>query len=248
MGQDDEEAAELLATMRGEHIPMKAWYNNSDHPTAAAVRANYGPAYPEFWRDVIHWPGWKEARRAYLTYTEQRETGGPVNQQQELEGKARKRRSRWETADGATSNEPSNTAAATGSFEPPKRKSRWERLSNAPAASSNESSIDAALAAAMNVVKPNSSSAATDASKGVLEILPGLPAGLTGEQQRELAHLQQRLRIANERLENLEVEAARVDALPRGHHDRSPSPPPGTLASMVLLWLSFNTDQCRKNC
>ena len=31
----------------------------------------------------------------------------------------------------------------------------------------------------------------------------------------------------NDKMDHLEQEAARVDALPRGHRDRSPSPPPG---------------------
>jgi len=38
--------------------------------------------------------------------------------------------------------------------------------------------------------------------------------------------MQAKLRAVNERLQNLETEAARVDALPRGHRERSPSPPP----------------------
>uniref|UniRef100_A0A7S3L3Q7 Branchpoint-bridging protein n=1 Tax=Amphora coffeiformis TaxID=265554 RepID=A0A7S3L3Q7_9STRA len=59
--------------------------------------------------------------------------------------------------------------------------------------------------------------------------IPGLggPTNhLTPQQQDELARLQAQLRRVNERLDNLEREAARVDALPRGHRERSPSPPP----------------------
>jgi splicing factor 1 len=53
-----------------------------------------------------------------------------------------------------------------------------------------------------------------------------MASGLGPRAAGELAALQSRLRLANARLSNLDVEAARVDALPRDHPDRSPSPPP----------------------
>jgi hypothetical protein len=56
--------------------------------------------------------------------------------------------------------------------------------------------------------------------------LPGMPTNLTPEQKKEMEKLQGRLREINVKLDNLEKEAARVDALPRGHRERSPSPPP----------------------
>jgi len=43
---------------------------------------------------------------------------------------------------------------------------------------------------------------------------------------KELGDLQKKLREANERLVDLEGKASKVDALPVGHVDRSPSPPP----------------------
>jgi hypothetical protein len=58
--------------------------------------------------------------------------------------------------------------------------------------------------------------------------LPGMPTNLTPQQQQEMRTLQGRLRETNEKLDNLEREAIRVDSLPRGHRERSPSPPPGT--------------------
>ena len=57
--------------------------------------------------------------------------------------------------------------------------------------------------------------------------LPGMPQNLSRQQQDEFRRHQGRLREINTKLDNLEAEAARVDALPRGHRDRSPSPPPG---------------------
>jgi splicing factor 1 len=253
MGQDGEEAAELLATIRGDHVAMKNWYNNScADDVVLNLKKRFGSTYPEFWRDVLHWEGYKETRKAYLTYTEQgrRETSGsPANTAATTATTTvtRKRRSRWETdpnntikatTSSSTSNTNDETAASTGTTT--KRKSRWERTDITSGTTSdnhhhnkNNNNIDAALAVAMNVVAATSGTTTKssgtqqqEASKGVLEILPELPAGLTEEQQLELAQLQQRLRIANERLTNLDAEAARVDALPRGHPDRSPSPPP----------------------
>jgi splicing factor 1 len=61
----------------------------------------------------------------------------------------------------------------------------------------------------------------------ILGLLPGLPSNMTPEQVSKLSTMQMRLRVVNQKLnQNLELEAARVDALPRGHPDRSPSPPP----------------------
>ena len=54
-----------------------------------------------------------------------------------------------------------------------------------------------------------------------------MPTNLPPQEQEKMKTLQARLRAINEKLQNLETEAARVDNLPRGHRDRSPSPPPG---------------------
>ena len=58
--------------------------------------------------------------------------------------------------------------------------------------------------------------------------LPGmvLPSNLPPEKQEEMKGYQARLRMINEKMSTLDREAARVDALPRGHRERSPSPPP----------------------
>jgi hypothetical protein len=55
---------------------------------------------------------------------------------------------------------------------------------------------------------------------------------LPPHKHEEMRQLQARLRIINEKLDHLEQEAGRVDALPRGHPDRSPSPPPSTYIPM----------------
>ena len=89
MGQDGEEAAELVATIRGEHVVMKNWFMGPS-PEASALRNKYG-AYPGLWKEVLNWPGWKEARKAYLQHTQKGEASSS--------GIPRKRRSRWGSAD-----------------------------------------------------------------------------------------------------------------------------------------------------
>ena len=179
MGQDGEAAAELVATIRGEHVVMKNWFMGSS-PEAAALRNKYGP-YPGLWKEVLNWPGWKEARKAYLQHTQKGESA------------PRKRRSRWGNADDSNNNNDSN-----------KRRSRWSRdqPSGAP---------------------PPPPPAPAMPLPG----LPGMPTNLAPQDREKMASLQSRLRMINDKLNNLEREAARVDALPRGHRDRSPSPPPG---------------------
>jgi hypothetical protein len=54
MGQDSEEAAEFVATVRGEHVAMKTWYNNGNNAGAQALHAIHGP-YPALWKEVLNW-------------------------------------------------------------------------------------------------------------------------------------------------------------------------------------------------
>lgn len=185
MGQDSEAAAELVATIRGEHVPMKTWFQGSSSE-AAALRAKYGD-YPALWKEVLNWPGWKDARKSYLKHTQAKESGSTTNDASSSAAVPRKRRSRWGTADNAQQN-----GGET------KRRSRWAR-DTAPA---------------------------PVPTAPILPGLPGLPTNLTPQQQQEMAQLQGRLKEINNKLANLEHEAARVDALPRGHRERSPSPPP----------------------
>jgi len=199
MGQDGEEAAELVATIRGEHVVMKNWFMGTT-PETEALRKKFGP-YPGLWKEVLNWPGWKEARKAYLQHIQKGENVGGV---------PRKRRSRWGAADEASSS--SNNCIDTGGGQPPaKRLSRWGRDQPSSAPSNTY------------IVNNNSNRPAIP-----LPGLPGIPTNLAPEDQEKMRSMQSRLRVVNEKLQNLEAEAARVDALPRGHRERSPSPPPGT--------------------
>ncbi len=192
-----EEAAELVATIRGEHVVMKKWFNENPSADAAALRKKYG-AYPGLWKEVLNWVGWKEARKTYLKHSQGASSSSA--EAKPADSVPRKRRSRW----GNTDNK-SNDASAN------KRRSRWGRE---------------------ETPKPTVNSVPSRMPMG-LPGLPGMPTNLTPQQRQEMGQLQGRLREINVKLDNLETEAARVDALPRGHRERSPSPPPSKLFCVI---------------
>ena len=203
MGQNGEEAAELVATIRGEHVVMKNWFMGNSKE-AAELRSKYGP-YPGLWKEVLNWPGWKEARKVYLQVSQTPSNGN--SSVSDSSAVPRKRRSRWGDA-------------TTDSNKDCKRRSRWDRLG------SNAGSNPNAGSSVPQPVPP------PPALPGLA--LPGMPTNLSPEQQDEMKRHQGRLRAINDKLANLETEASRVDALPRDHPDRSPSPPPGKWAYRVI--------------
>jgi hypothetical protein len=136
-GQSSEEAAELVATIRGEHVVMKNWFM-SPTKEAGALREKFGP-YPGLWKEVLTWPGWKEARKSYLRFIQAKETpsssSSDINIKQEAadndDGAPRKRRSRW----GVASEAPNDNNNDTSNGSPPqKRRSRWGRDAAPPPA------------------------------------------------------------------------------------------------------------------
>ncbi|KAL3914238.1 MAG: hypothetical protein SGILL_006185, partial [Bacillariaceae sp.] len=215
-GSSSEEAAELVATIRGEHVVMKTWFNG-DSSEAKTLKDKYG-AYPALWKEVLNWPGWKDARKAYLKHSQggggssPDKTDNDTPQSKDSGGVPRKRRSRWGTAAEKDNGDSAN-----------KRRSRWGRddaattkAAPAPGASTpGHYGPGGGGAAAAPFLKPLPGLG-----------LPGMPANLTPQQQDEMRNLQGRLREINEKMDHLDQEAARVDALPRGHRERSPSPPP----------------------
>ena len=200
MGQDNEQRAELIATIQHDHVAMKTWYNtNAD---ARLLHTNYSPTYPAFWRDVVNWDGWKDTRKLYLKSIEGKinsNTGSnSATSSASMDSNAvpRKRKSRWAAAD--------NTDGGSGpgpgpGADPPRHKSRWASGRDPTPVQSTNS---------------------------VLDLLPGMHSNLSSSQSVELSNLQKTLRECNARVNNLESEAARIDALPIGHRERSPSPPP----------------------
>lgn len=149
---------------------MKAWYQRTQKDNLAKT---YGE-YPDLWKQVLNWNGWKESRKLFLQDQQQ---GGSIPK--------KKRKSRW---GDASEQAPSSTQNANN-YPDPKR-----RFNNAP--------------------PPRTGLP-----------LPGLNR-LPPHQHQKVQQLQSRLRNINDRLNTVERDAARVDGLPRGHRDRSPSPPP----------------------
>ncbi|KAL7557155.1 hypothetical protein ACA910_002435 [Epithemia clementina (nom. ined.)] len=204
MGQDSEEAAEFVVTVRNEHVKMKDWYTNSQDEAIRALQEKFGP-YPSLWKEVLNWPGWKETRKEYLKamqLREERPKNGDTAVVKIEEGAAplpRKRKSRWGTAgSNANSDQGVDPASNNKRFAP--MPPQQQQLQPPPL-----------QRGAPRVVLPSISSVTTN---------------LTEQQQQDLKNMQAKLRVVNERLANLDEEAERVDALPRGHRDRSPSPPP----------------------
>jgi len=208
-----EEAAELVATIRGEHVVMKKWFNEDSSNEAAVLRKKYG-SYPGLWKEVLNWVGWKEARKAYLKHTQGAPSSSTIESKTEQKSSEqplpRKRRSRWGNA--------SENSNGTNGEEKKKRRSRWGK---------DDASSSATTSAGASVPGHYGPSGGGRSNMGLIGLgLPGMPTNLTPEQKIEMGKLQGRLREINLKLDNLESEAARVDALPRGHRERSPSPPP----------------------
>ena len=204
MGQDGEAAAELVATIRGEHVAMKTWFMGTS-PAAQALRKLHGD-YPGLWKEVLNWKGWKEARKEYLKEqqlgtatsgsTNNNVTNAAGNDDPSGDGAPRKRRSRWGDAVPEKAPVDGRTVAVGDDEQANKRRSRWGSTEHQPLPE--------------------------------LHALPGLPmVSIPPQQQEEMRLLQFKLRQINDKLVNVDREAARVDALPRGHKERSPSPPPG---------------------
>lgn len=242
-GQNAEEAAELLATMRAEHVKMKSWYNSPDPDHVAGLsglKARHGESFPAFWQDLARWDGWKEVRREYLLFAENggrfaasdgkeapNDGGGDgdgENEQQQQQ--TRRRRKRWGDAAGGEED-----GAGGGERS---RRSRWARDGDG-AVPPPPPAADPVMAALGLSAQPagvpvgggaGGTGTAGGGAAGAGGLVSGMASGLGPRAAGELAALQSRLRLANARLSNLDVEAARVDALPRDHPDRSPSPPP----------------------
>ena len=260
MTQGGEEAAEMISTIRTDHVAMKTWFHSSN-PVAMELRKKWGD-YPGLWKEVLNWKGWKEARKAYLAHQQKAELESGMASR--IQGYSQSSETGTVTAP-ATATTSNNTVVQDQHGEngqgdssvPRKRKSRWGAVAESddrPRKSRWEAALPAttgATATATPMIPPSapfpttnigqtynntSSITATIASSSnsrqpTLPGLPGMPANLTPQQQQQMAAYQARLREVNEKLQTVEQDAMRVDSLPRGHRERSQSPPPGTLLS-----------------
>jgi hypothetical protein len=210
---DSESAAEFVATVRAEHVAMKQWYNSDTvNAELQRIKQQYGATDPDVWKEVLNWPGWKETRKAYLKYTQQQQ---PQPQHEP----------------------PPNTTTTTApaATVPRKRQSRWGNAASTTA-------TDDATAATKRGRWGVADTAATTPLQ-LLQQWPALTAAggaggtATATTNTQVQQLQAELRALNAKLERVHQEAERVDALPRGHGDRSPSPPPGTLFYTILYYM-----------
>ncbi len=193
---NSEEAAEMVATIRGEHVVMKNWFMG---PTKEAMelRDKYG-AYPALWKEVLNWPGWKEARKAYLRFTD----GGSKSVDAPPPGTAssdattnesqipRKRQSRWGSADEQSTHDAEGQPAAQK-----QRRSRWGQDRAAPVVQDH--------VAPLPYMPPPAVPAPIIALPGLG--LPGMPQNLTPQQQDEFRRHQARLKEVNNTLDNIDL-------------------------------------------
>ena len=235
-GQNAEEATELLATMRLEHPAMKVWYNNpNNHTSLSKLKDKYGETFPTFWQDLIKWQGWKAVRREYLLYQEngdkfssvvnsKEEESEEVQIQQTTRGRRRKR---WGDAGDDEGNGERARKSRWADSDPSQTTGGGDNNSALPSTvGASADPVMAALGLSSSSAHPTTTTASTAATVGGTIPPIGAGAGLDPRATAELITLQTRLRLANARLSNLDIEAARIDALPRDHPDRSPSPPP----------------------
>jgi hypothetical protein len=126
----NESAAEFVATVRKDHAAMMDWYNRQP---ASSLQSKYGATYPESWKQVLNWNGWKETRKAYLQFIQEQEATSASNGATTNAG-------RTDTAPTAESNSTANTTSqvAPSSAAVPKRKSRWGSAASTPAPSGGD--------------------------------------------------------------------------------------------------------------
>jgi splicing factor 1 len=209
---------------------MKAWYAAN---SPAELQQKYGP-YPQLWKEALTWAGFRDARREYLKHLQQQEkkdaNQSSSDQQGAPEGGGgtgeppRKRKSRWGSAANKSNDDDGNKRPASGS--------RWGSESSGGGTAGNgggpplpghyQPPQASTLPIPLLPVNAGAGGGRGAAAGGILPI----PGSLPPHKQEEMRRLQARLREINDKIGNLDAEAARVDALPRGHRDRSPSPPP----------------------
>ena len=250
MTQGGEEAAEMISTIRGEHVAMKTWFNGTN-PAAVALRSKWGD-YPGLWKEVLNWKGWKEARKAYLADQQRNEMlrNGADDGTTDTRTITPRAHQVPIKVERSTPDHSAHTTNDDDSAVPRKRKSRWGTA--APEEQPRRSRWETPAApVAASMMPPTASTLHSTTASTVplpslpsrnqpsLPGLPGMPANLTPQQQQEMANYQARLRQVNDKLQVVEREAARVDSLPRGHRERSPSPPPGKVLCFAYSGVAF---------
>ena len=211
---------------------MMQWYNN--HNTVSQelqrLREQYGSKYPDSWKHVLNWNGWKDARKVYLEHVQQASTSSTTN--------------------GATSSSSTATATTTNGettndvTNKPKRKSRWGSVSttattttsNGVASANSTSTADGTTRSGCNIDSSNEGKRGrwgTAPEASVTEMVTNHTNhnGESNSNPSELEQLRLQLRALNYKIDHVAEEANRIDALPHDHRERSVSPPPSYVYS-----------------
>ncbi|GMI27694.1 hypothetical protein TeGR_g9855 [Tetraparma gracilis] len=207
-------AAEERALHKSLHPLLKLWYNSSHNAGLAPLRERHG-AFPAMWQEIGGWGGWKDVYRLYLVSTEKQGGGNPNNGtggNPNNSGGGNPNNGGGgnpNNGGGGNPNNPNNKRpadAAAGEERGRARKSRWGSApAAAPAGGGRSGSRWGAAPASLTL------------SNGVT---------LQGEQVAKYTEFNEGLKKVQTKILTVGVDAARASALPKGHQDRSPSPPP----------------------
>jgi hypothetical protein len=256
-----ESAAEFVATVRKDHDVMMEWYNNNNTShELQPLREKYGPKYPESWKHVLNWNGWKETRKAYVQYLQQRESSTTtVSSSSNDRAPEHTNETSSAVANPTTDNNtitPTNATVTATNEElkndtaaKPKRKSRWGSVSTTTTTetttATTSSGTNGSTTTNGTLTNTNDGNTIVDTSNGSKRGRWGtttLPATETTTSS-ELEQLRSQLRSLNYKIDHVVEEANRIDALPHNHRERSVSPPPSYVYIdsffMIAEWMNF---------
>jgi hypothetical protein len=237
MSNRNESAAEFVATVRKDHLVMMEWYNrccpdqDDDHPTGTnnstvssslrQLREKYGSVYPESWKQVLNWNGWKDTRKVYLQYIQEQES---TSSSLLLETTAATGTCTESGQQQQQQQQPASVTTTTTSTtlpnSKPKRKSRWGNATTTESVNTTANDSETTTTTPTDAMQKRGrwgiASTSTDAATTTTTTHPN----------EELEQLRVQLRGLNYKIENVLEEAARVDALSHDDRERSVSPPP----------------------
>jgi hypothetical protein len=251
-----ESAAEFVATVRKDHNVMMDWYNNNNNNKLELqqLHEKYGPRYPESWKHVLNWNGWKDTRKVYLQHLQQQKpessttttTTSLVNATPESTNEVHTSgtnpnnesiipSSSTAAITTATEKEESKNDTTTTTTTKPKRKSRWGSVATttptgdtttATTASINNTNGSTTNGTSVTSIITNPNDTANSTKRGRWGMTTTEPTNMTTTSLSELEQLRMQLRTLNYKIDHVVEEANRIDALPHDHRERSVSPPP----------------------
>lgn len=243
-----ESAAEFVATVRKEHDVMMAWYNNINNTSQELqqLREQYGAKYPESWKQVLNWNGWKDTRKSFVEHIQQHKSSTSNNNTTVTASDVVA--TPTPANDTTTLITTANTTATTNEVSTnditakPKRKSRWGNVSTKSTTATTNggatATSDATSISSNTMDNSNGSkrgrwgttaahvSSATDMVHNGESSNTDSATGQNKNNLSELEQLRMQLRSLNYKIDHVVEEANRIDALPHNDRERSVSPPP----------------------